>query len=237
MALTNGVTRPKTRRGLATFERILAGAEEEFGEKGYFDASVGGIATRAGVSVGTFYLYFKSKKDVFGELIRYLQRDVRREIQKRTAEPADRLEQESVGLQTFHSYILRHRRLYRLIREAEVVDEELFQWYYRTFAEAYSRHLAEAMDKGQIRKTDPEALAYCLIGVAVFTGLRWPVWTESAPDPSTLEAITGFIMHGISPRRQPGGGAELTAGEGQVPQGRRSIDEGPGNSGKPPEER
>jgi AcrR family transcriptional regulator len=199
MAVNDGVTRPKTRRGLLTFERILAGAEEEFGEKGYFDASVGGIASRADVSVGTFYLYFKSKKDVFAELIRHLQYDVRGEIRRQTEGLADRKEVEQVGLRTFHEYILRHRSLYRLIREAEVVDEELFRWYYDTFAKAYARQLAKAMDDGQVRRTDPEALAYCLIGVAVFTGMRWPVWEKALPSPEASRAVTDFILNGLSP--------------------------------------
>jgi len=205
MAVNEGVTRPKTRRGLVTFDRILAGAEDEFGEKGYFDASVGRIASRADVSVGTFYLYFKSKKDAFRELIRHLQRDVRGEIRKQTASLGDRAEIERVGLETFHDYILRHKRLYRLIREAEVVDEELFRWYYTTFAEAYRRRLTQAMETGQVRKTDPEALSYCLMGIAVFTGMRWPVWEERPADPKALEAITDLILHGILPRDQDEG--------------------------------
>lgn len=53
---------PKTRRGKKTLDKILAAAEEVFGEKGYYEASVTEIAQRAGIATGTFYLYFEEKK-------------------------------------------------------------------------------------------------------------------------------------------------------------------------------
>lgn len=40
-----------------------------FAEKGYAGAIVDDIVARAGVARGTFYLYFKDKRDVFGALV------------------------------------------------------------------------------------------------------------------------------------------------------------------------
>jgi TetR/AcrR family fatty acid metabolism transcriptional regulator len=42
----------------------LDAAVEVIAEKGYFNAPVSAIASRAGVADGTVYLYFKSKDDV-----------------------------------------------------------------------------------------------------------------------------------------------------------------------------
>ena len=48
---------------------LLDAAVAEFFEKGFAAARMDDIATRAGVSKGTLYLYFKSKDDMFAGLI------------------------------------------------------------------------------------------------------------------------------------------------------------------------
>ena len=45
--------------------KLLAPAEEEFAEQGFFEASINRIIDRCPVSRGTFYKYFEDKLDVF----------------------------------------------------------------------------------------------------------------------------------------------------------------------------
>ena len=47
---------------------ILKAAAAAFGAKGFHAVTVKDIAERAGIAHGTFYLYFKDKKDVYREL-------------------------------------------------------------------------------------------------------------------------------------------------------------------------
>ena len=49
---------------------ILLAATKEFAEKGYFQTKTDSIAARAGVSKGLVFLYFKSKKNLYSEVIR-----------------------------------------------------------------------------------------------------------------------------------------------------------------------
>lgn len=58
-----------TGKGKATRSRLLQAAEAEFGARGHHEASVVGIAARALVSTGTFYLYFVSKEEIFGAVL------------------------------------------------------------------------------------------------------------------------------------------------------------------------
>ena len=46
-------------------QAIVEAATECFARRGYHDTSISHIIDRAGIARGTFYLYFKSKHDVF----------------------------------------------------------------------------------------------------------------------------------------------------------------------------
>lgn len=56
---------PKQRRSIRTRERLLDAARAEFGMRGYATTQSGDIARGAGVSVGTFYEYFRDKRAAF----------------------------------------------------------------------------------------------------------------------------------------------------------------------------
>ncbi|MDN5786653.1 TetR/AcrR family transcriptional regulator [Pseudorhodobacter sp.] len=57
--------RKRQRRKDARPEEILTAALQEFGEKGFASASMGSIATRAGIARTTIYLYYDSKDAIF----------------------------------------------------------------------------------------------------------------------------------------------------------------------------
>ncbi len=61
---------PAGPRALRTRDTLLAAAAELFGEQGYLDTTVGQIAERAGVALGTFYQYFRDRSDIITTLVR-----------------------------------------------------------------------------------------------------------------------------------------------------------------------
>jgi len=191
------VTKPITPRGQQTRQKLLEAAEAIFGEKGYEHTSIVEITQRAGVAQGTFYVYFPNKKAVFVELVKELSHRLRREIAEAVAGLSDRMEIERVGFRTFFTFAHKHRNLYKIVRQAEFVDEEVFRWYYRRLAEGYARGLAQAIEEEQIRRLDPECLAYCLMGIADFLGMRWVLWDSESPSDEVFETMMAFIRHGI----------------------------------------
>lgn len=188
-------------KGEITKQKLLDAAEESFGDKGYYNTTVGEIAMRAEVAMGTFYVYFPSKLAIFRELVRRLTREVRREMQKRVSHLDNRLDVEKEGFRAFFTYVYNNRNLYRIIREADSVDRELFIEHYTTIARGYSKGLEEAMSKGQLRRLETETVVYCLMGIAEFMGLRWVLWENKIPPEKDIDAMMDFIYHGISPQK------------------------------------
>lgn len=206
---TGETPRPKLSKGEATRQRLLAAAEDIFGRKGYHHTSVVEITQQAGVAQGTFYLYFSSKLAIFQELVRQLSHELRKESQIAIANVADRREAERIGFQTFFRFVLRHKNLYRIVRECEFVDEELYRWYYRRLGRGYVRGLTRGMEKGQVRRLDPELLACCLMGIGEFLGMWWVLWEDREPPDDVFEHMMEFILRGLDP--EPGREPSLPA--------------------------
>jgi AcrR family transcriptional regulator len=72
----NGVREPVQQRGKAKKARIVRAARKLLDRLDYDAVTTNRIAGEAGVSVGTFYSYFKDKRDVFLEVIRQYSGDV-----------------------------------------------------------------------------------------------------------------------------------------------------------------
>lgn len=192
-----------TPRGQRTRQKLLDAAESVFGERGFDSASIVEITRRAGVAQGTFYVYFTDKRAVFIELVQALSGLLRRETAKAVEGLDERLEIERVGMKTFFSFAQRHRNLYRIVRQAEFVDEEIFRWYYKRMAEGYTQGLKAAMEAGQMRTLDPETTAYCLMAITDFIGMRWVLWEGKPPPDDVFETVISFVLHGIGKDKAP----------------------------------
>ena len=200
---------PLTPRGEATRRRILDAAEEVFGEMGYYEASVAEITRRAGVAQGTFYIYFHSKRETFVELVEDIGERLRTATSAAIQSVSDRIEAERKGFEAFFRFVYAHRRIYRIVEEADRVAPEAAREYYRRISLGYERGLTAAMSAGQVRPGNVEGLAYALMGIGHFLALRWIIWpaeeaTTAEQQPieipeALLTTVMDFIAHGLTP--------------------------------------
>lgn len=203
-----GVLTPTTARGEATQRKILDAAETVFGEMGYHEASISEITRRAGVAQGTYYIYFHSKREIFAELVEDIGTRLRAAMRASIAGATNRLEVERRGFEAFFTFVAEHRRIYRIVQEAEQVAPEAFFAYYQTISQGYVRGLSEAMGEGEIRQIDPEAISYALMGIGHFVAMRWLVWPPDNEVPEdqpralpegVFTAVMDLITHGLAP--------------------------------------
>lgn len=181
----------------ATRRALLRAAERAFGQAGFHRTTVSTITYLAGVGLGTFYLHFPSKVAIFNELVREISRGFRRRQSVAVAPYGDRRVVEVEGLRSFLHWVRDHPAAYRIVREAEFVDEGVGKWYYTRLAERYAARLAEGMDRGEIRRLDPEPLAYAALGMAHLSGQRWVLWEGGGPPDRVLPDLAGLLLGGI----------------------------------------
>ena len=109
---------PRTKRGVARREQILRAAEAMIGEQGFSAASIADITRHAKTALGTFYIYFSSKEDVFRELVLEMGHLTRAVVTQAVADAPNRLDAERAVLKAFLRFVTERTSLYRIVEEA-----------------------------------------------------------------------------------------------------------------------
>lgn len=148
--------------------RVIDSATKEFAKKGYHDASIGSIADKAGISVGSIYKYFENKQDLFLTII---------------DESISRIETLLLGLaKADEDVMIKVEKILREIISVSREDEVLIKLYNsmttindkklaRQFAtemekitaEVYTEAIREGQENGEIRKDIDPGIAAFLI--------------------------------------------------------------------------
>lgn len=202
---------PRTARGTRTRARLVEAAESVFATLGYHDASIVKITEQAGVGLGTFYLYFGGKLEIFDEVVDHLNRQVRQAMSQASSAAGDRLGAERAGFEAFFRFTAEHPALYRIIRQAEFVSPAAMRRHYTSIVDGYVDGLRRAMGRGEIREIDPTVVAWALMGAGELLGMRWVLWehddgsrgeaTASAPvvPEHVLDALMDLIESALAP--------------------------------------
>lgn len=198
LSSSNAPNAPVTERGRATRQALLDAAAEVFGEEGYEGASVAEITRRAGVAQGTFYVHFPEKSATFSELVGHVNHKIRANSAAAVDGIDNRIDVERRGFKAFFEYVEDHPGIYRIIRDAEFAAPEAHREHYATLAKGYAEGLSAAMDDGQIAKdVDPELLAYILMGIGEFLGLRLDDWSDRLSRDEVFEQLMRFVARGL----------------------------------------
>ncbi|MBT2186789.1 TetR/AcrR family transcriptional regulator [Sphingobium nicotianae] len=189
---------PRTERGRRTLRRLLDAAAIEFGEKGFHEASITGITSRAGTALGTFYTYFDSKDEIFRALVQDLSNRVRVTAGQALVGEMSPLETERRALSAFLSFAREHKEIYRIIDESEFVDPASYRSHYESTARRILERLHRGAKQGAFREGLREEHAWAIMGMNVFLGLRYSIWSEGESVDEVAELANSILREGIA---------------------------------------
>lgn len=159
--------RKLTPRGRERRQQLLDFAAKRFAENGYHPTSVADIVNGLGVGKGVFYWYFDSKEQLFLEILRASQQDLRRTQRDAIAAEADPLKRLELGVRAAFTWWSRHPEIVNLVQFA--ATEAAFAKAVRRGADVSVDdavvHLKEAIAEGRVRDADPEVLAHAILGI------------------------------------------------------------------------
>src|SRR5688572_30705817 len=87
-----------------------------------------------------------------------------------------RAERDLLGFGAYFRFTAELAALYRMVRGAALVPPETLVTHYERLNEGYVVGLRQAMAAGEIVETDPEVLAWSLMGIGKLVGMRWILW-------------------------------------------------------------
>jgi AcrR family transcriptional regulator len=149
--------------------QLLLTGKKVFAECGYHATGVADIVESAAVARGTFYLYFKSKRDIFGAVLDYIFQSLMEHLQ---SIPADQPEMILKGIidnlanmQAFFEGSADEAMV--IIREAMLLDEESARRVddmRKELVEWLREILVHWQKAGILRPLDPDLVAHAFIG-------------------------------------------------------------------------
>ena len=192
------VARKLTQRGKERREQLMAYAVERFAEQGYHPTSVSEIVAGLGVGKGVFYWYFDSKEQLFLEILRDAQTDLRRRQQQAIGDETDPVRRIELGLRASMAWSESHQAHNTLIRFA--ATESAFTGALRRGQDVavadVVKHVKEAMAAGRVRDIDPDVVAHAMVGAAAHLTNTF-IHERGEPAGAIADACVAFCLHGL----------------------------------------
>ncbi|MGZ4683023.1 MAG: TetR/AcrR family transcriptional regulator [Acidimicrobiales bacterium] len=192
------MNRRLTQRGRERRQQLMDFAATRFAEQGYHPTSVAEIVQGLGVGKGVFYWYFSSKEELFFEILREAQQDLRRAQQQAIDGIDDPVRRIEFGMKASMRWSSEHQELFNLF--AFAATEETFAPALRKGQEIavadVMRHVQDGIDRGEIRDADPEVFAHAILGVSTHLARRF-VHERGDPWLDVADAAVSFCLEGL----------------------------------------
>lgn len=198
------MSRPMPKRAFRpSADRILVAAEQLFATRGYSDVSLRQLMAAAGVSTTAFYARFDSKDAVLDTLSDQLFG----ELQATAAASLGKVKSFEEGIETGVDVLCKQfgprKALVRLViaesgSVAHTLDKR--KKSYAMLVAFLAHYLRALSQRGRIDVTDPENMAWALVGAIEMQIVRWAVWDEISLD--TLRTQLLAVAHAILPRER-----------------------------------
>jgi AcrR family transcriptional regulator len=194
------MARRLTQRGKERRDQLMAYAAARFAEQGYHPTSVSEIVSGLGVGKGVFYWYFDSKEQLFLEILKDAQTDLRRKQQQAIGDEEDPVRRIELGLRASMAWAEAHRDHNKLIQFAatEATFVTALQRGQDIAVADVVKHVKEAIAQGRIRDTDPDVLAHAMVGVVGHL-TRVFIYDRGDPAETVADAAVAFCLEGLSP--------------------------------------
>jgi AcrR family transcriptional regulator len=192
-------------------QALVIAATECFAAKGYHDTSVSDIIDRAGIARGTFYLYFKSKQEVFRFIldgfIEHLGRQIKTIALVGSTSPA---EQMRANVERIVDAIVENPAPAKIVfNEAVGLNPEIdgkLRSFYGTLTRMIEKSLAKGMAAGIVRKIEPKLAATIIIGAFKEVMIQKTVFKNATfSRKAIVDGLIDVIIGGLGGRPVMGG--------------------------------
>jgi AcrR family transcriptional regulator len=196
--------RPLRESGQNRFERrrektrvdLLEAAERVIARKGYHNTRISDIASEADVGLGTFYLHFKTKNEIFIELVDYGAGKLREELIEAKQGVGDPAEKLRITINTILDAAAEAPETFRIVFGHGPAFLDLMVRVHEIFINDLRDDLEPAIG------AQADAVAHLTIGM-LSQAITWLLERENLPLADLKETTVNFALGGLERAARP----------------------------------
>jgi AcrR family transcriptional regulator len=192
---------PRSGRKAETHRRLLQAARRLFIERGYHATRPQDIARAAGVAIGTFYLHFADKWEIFVAFSEEAREELQATLREKAAGATGFDLQLRAALEAIFDYGAQNPGVLRVaMMDREVIgpDAREGQSLRDYLAEVLATSLEAGMDEGQLRDDyDPMLLAHAIVGMFHQASFYWSA--QRGDRAALLDNLVTFCARALLP--------------------------------------
>ncbi len=187
----------ETRRALFSAAAVVVG------KYGYEEASITRITEQAGVGNGTFYNYFKTRQELFDQLLPAVGGQLLEYIASRLDPGLSGIDRERARIVAYFEFFQKNSGFLRILNQAEVYAPIAFKQHLKNFATRYARALGKQLKNGELgdfREDELTAVVYMLMGARSYLTMLWrsaPAVSRKNIDKSYISTYLKLVEKGL----------------------------------------
>lgn len=181
--------------------RLLEAAADLTRDESFPQLRVEEIVDRANVSVGTFYLYFDGKEDLFVQLVVEYTERLRSRLSAAYALDGSYVERMQAALDAYLDFVEENESAFLHFRDSGTVDTtvgRLSTWAIDEHVNDLRPAIEEAMARGEIRDDDSTMVAQATLGVVQHLAGFWLDHRDRCSRQELQRFINQLLMFGLS---------------------------------------
>lgn len=182
---------------------MLEAAAELIRREGFPQLRVEEIAEQASVSVGTFYLYFEGKDDLFVQLVVEYTRRLRERLGAAFVQGESFAERMQRALDAYLDFVVENEAGFLYFRDSGTVDTtvgRLSTWAVDQHAEDLRPVLEDAMANGELRRDDATLLAQATVGLVQHLAGYWLEHRDTCSRDELRRFVSQLLTFGSTAR-------------------------------------
>jgi len=153
--------------------QLLDVALQVFAERGFHDASMNDIAEAAGVTKPVLYQHFRSKRELFGELLSDVGSELQEAITKAVTTAQSSHEMVELGFAAYFRYVAAHRDAFNLFYGIGFAREDEFASLVEQVETALAEQVAGFIEIEGLTPGQRRLLGHGIVGMIEGASTHW----------------------------------------------------------------
>lgn len=166
-------------------KQLLDVALDVFADKGFHETSMNDVAEAAGVTKPVLYQHFRSKRELFGELLADVGRDLQDAITKAVASAQTSHEMVDLGFAAFFRYVDAHRNAFVLFWGHGSTREDEFAGLVEKVEDTLAEVVAGFIEIEGLDDSQRRLLGHGIVGMIHGASAHW-LRRPGEADPDTV---------------------------------------------------